>query len=117
MIVDSNQKLDFKNFVRKPFVVEAIEITRENIGACAEYIGDIRERDDGSPYIKVNRRLVPNVLNVFPGYWMTKMGDNIRCYSRKVFKEQFIEQDATIEQWVKYMNGETVTSLTSSSIV
>jgi len=99
---------DFIEFVRKPFVIEAIEITKENIAELAPYIGELKFRDDdpGSPYIQVNKRLVPNVFRVFPGYYMTRLEDNIRCYSRKVFREQFAELTASIGQWVAYMNGE-----------
>lgn len=83
--------MEFTTFVRKPFVVEAVEITSENINEVAKYIGDVREREDGTQYILVDRRLVPNVFKVYPGFFMTKMGENVRCYSRKIFREQFIE--------------------------
>jgi hypothetical protein len=33
------------------------------------------------------------------------MNDNFRCYSKKVFKEQFVEQDTTIKQLVNYVNA------------
>lgn len=95
--------MEFTTFVRKPFVVQAIEITAENINEVAKYIGDVREREDGTQYILVDRRLVPNVFKVYPGFFMTKMGENIRCYSRKIFKEQFVEQDETIQPWIEFM--------------
>lgn len=95
--------MDFTTFVRKPFVVEAIEITTDNIEDVAKYIGDVREREDGTKYILVDRRLVPNVEKVYPGFFMTKMGENIRCYSRKIFKEQFIEKTPEIEPWLDFM--------------
>lgn len=93
--------MDFTTFVRKPFVVDAIEVTAENIGEVAKYVGDLREKEDGTPYILVDRRLVPNVFRVYPGFFMTKMGENIRCYSRKIFKEQFTEQTVEIKGWVE----------------
>lgn len=96
--------MDFKTFVRKPFVVEAVEVTAENIEEIAKYVGDLREKEDGTPYILVDRRLVPNVFRVYPGFFMTRMGENVRCYSRKIFKEQFMEQDAQIKQWVDFIN-------------
>lgn len=95
--------MEFKTFVRKPFVVEAVEITAENITEVAKYIGDVREREDGTQYILVDRRLVPNVFKVYPGFFMTKMGENIRCYSRKIFKEQFVEEDESIKPWLEFM--------------
>jgi hypothetical protein len=95
--------MDFTTFVRKPFVVEAVEITSKNIEEVAKYVGDLREEDDGTQYILVDRRLVPNVFKVYPGFFMTKMGKNVRCYSRKIFKEQFVEEDENIRPWLEFM--------------
>lgn len=97
--------MDFTTYVRKPFVVEALEITLENIEQVAEYVGDLKQKDDGSPYILVDRRLVPNVFKVYPGFYMTRMGENVRCYSRKIFNEQFMIKDATIEPWLDFLEG------------
>ncbi len=100
--------MDFTTFVRKPFTVEAVEVTEDNIGEFAELIGALREKENGTPYIQVDRRLVPNVFRVYPGFWVTKMGDNIRCYSKRIFKEQFTESTEDIENWVSFLNGEDV---------
>lgn len=97
--------MEFTTFVRKPFVVDAVEVTTENIGEVAKYVGDLREKEDGTPYILVDRRLVPNVFRVYPGFFMTRMGENVRCYSKKIFKEQFVIQDDQIKQWIEYING------------
>lgn len=96
--------MDFAEFVRKPFSVEAVEITTENISEVAAFVGDLRHKEDGTPYIQVNRRRVPNIPRVFPGFWMTKMGGNIRCYSGRAFKEQFVESTENIKSWVNFMN-------------
>jgi hypothetical protein len=98
--------MDFNEFVRKPFVVEAVEITEENISEAAEYIGTLRKKDDGTPYIQVDRRLIPNVFRVFPGFWMTRMGDNIRCYSKKIFMDQFTPITTEVREWVTFMANE-----------
>lgn len=97
--------MEFTTFVRKPFVVEAVEVTAENLQEVAKHIGDVREKEDGTPYILVDRRLVPNIFKVYPGFFMTKMGDNVRCYSRKIFMEQFVEMNDSIQPWVDFMNG------------
>lgn len=97
--------LEFNEFVRKPFVVEAVEVTTDNIAEIAQYVGQLRHKDDGTPFIAVNRNVVPNVYRVFPGYYMTKIGDNIRCYTRKIFHQQFIGIEPDIKQWVDYING------------
>lgn len=95
--------MEFKHYVRKPFVVDAVEVTVENIAEVAKYVGDLRTKEDGTEYILVDRRLVPNVFKVYPGFFMTKMGENVRCYSRKIFKEQFIEENAEIRPWIEFM--------------
>lgn len=97
--------MEFATFVRKPFVVEAVEVTAANIAEVAKYVGDLREKEDGTPYILVDRRLVPNVFRVYPGFFMTKMGENVRCYSRKIFKEQFTETTDKINAWVEFMSS------------
>jgi hypothetical protein len=100
-------ELEYQDFVRKPFMVEAVQVTKENIEELSKHIGEVRKKDDGTPYIFVDKRLVPNVWKVFPGFWVTKMGDNIRCYSEKVFRQQFIENTEETEGWVRYLNDVT----------
>ena len=100
--------MEFTTFVRKPFVVEAVEVTAENIAEVAKYVGDLREKEDGTQYILVDRRLVPNVFRVYPGFYMTKMGENVRCYSRKIFREQFVEEDENIRPWLEFMEKQAV---------
>ncbi len=98
-----SRTMEFAQFVRKPFVVEAVEVTEENIEEVSEFVGTLRKKDDGTPYIQVDRRLIPNVFRVFPGFWMTRMGDNIRCYSKRVFNDQFTEVTPDIQSWVTFM--------------
>ena len=98
-------RMQFTTFVRKPFVVEAVEVTADNIAEVAKYVGDLREEDDGTQYILVDRRLVPNIARVYTGFYMTKMGKNVRCYSRKIFRDQFIfffNNTATTEIYTLY---------------
>lgn len=95
--------MEFTTFIRKPFIVNVVEITENNIAELAELVGTLEQKEDGSPYIRVNRKLVPNVFRVFPGYFMTKLGDNVRCYSKPVFEKQFARSTPEIESWVKFM--------------
>lgn len=95
--------MEFTTYVRKPFIVDAVEITADNIEEVAKYVGDLREKEDGTQYILVDQRLVPNVERVYPGFFMTKMGENVRCYSKRIFKEQFLFQTEEIKPWVEYM--------------
>lgn len=104
--------MEFSEYVRKPFVVEAVEVTVDNIAEIAKYVGELREKDDGTPFIFVDRRLVPNIFRVYPGFFMTRMGDHIRCYSRKVFFEQFTPSTDEVREWVNFLNEETVPAKT-----
>lgn len=95
--------MDFTKFVRKPFSVQAVKITNENIEEVAKFVGDLKEKEDGTRYILVDPRLVPNVERVYVGFFMTKMGDNVRCYSSKIFNEQFVEFTEEMTPWLDFM--------------
>ena len=98
--------LEFTDYARKPFVVEAVEVTEDNLEEIAKYVGEIEKKEDGTRFIRVDRRLVPNIYKVFPGFYMTRMGDHIRCYNKKVFKDQFTELTPDIKTWVEFMAKE-----------
>lgn len=101
--------MEYTTFVRKPFTVEAVKITRENIEEIGGLIGTVLyKRGNGEPYIRVNLRIVPNVPQVYLGFYMTRMGDNIRCYSGKVFDQQFVQDSPEIQEWVRFLNGPEV---------
>ena len=117
--------MEFTTFVRRPFEVEAVLITDENIAEIAEMIGALKTNDkDGSLYIALDRRLVPNMTRAYVGWWMTQLGDNYRCYSAKAFKEQFMPASevgalahiSTLESVEDY-EGEDATSAGGISVV
>lgn len=101
-------ELEFNDFVRKPFVVEAVEVTRENIAEIAPFVGSLEQKPDGTPFIQVDRKKIPNVYRVYPGFYMTKMDENIRCYSRKVFTEQFARMTPDLQSAVDEIKAGTV---------
>jgi hypothetical protein len=86
-------ELIFEHYVRTPFAVEATVITKENIEEVAKLVGTVRtkkgETKNDEPYIALDRRIVPNISRAFIGWYVTRLGDNLRCYSPKVFSEQF----------------------------
>lgn len=108
-------EMEFNDFVRKPFAVEAVEVTTENIEEVAKHVGTLQKKTDGTPFIQVDRRLIPNVYRVYPGFWMTRMGDNIRCYSRRVFTEQFVRANPEIQNAVDIINGPAETDATEAT--
>lgn len=82
--------MEFSNYIRKPFMVQAVEITPENMEEVAKLIGTVKTRGDVT-YIALDRRVVPNVGKAQAGWYLTIFGDNYRAYSPKAFAEQFIE--------------------------
>lgn len=95
--------MEFSTFVRKPFIIEATEITLENIEEVADMIGTLRETENGSPYIAVDWRRIPNLNRVYPGFWVTQLGDNVRCYSKRIFRQQFVHVTPEIEDWIAHL--------------
>jgi hypothetical protein len=87
--------MEFSQFVRRPFSVEAIQITEENMEEVAELIGRV-ETAKGITFISLNRRLIPVVHRAYVGWWVTRLDDDFRCYSNKVFNSQFIAYAETI---------------------
>lgn len=87
--------MEFSRFVRTPFVVEAVQINKDNLEEIAKLIGEVKSNEKGL-YIAIDRRIVPNVTKVYPGWWLTKLNDNLRCYSPKVFKDQFTDFETVI---------------------
>lgn len=94
-------ELKFTPFVRKPFKIDSLKITKENIAEVAKFVGTLVDQDGPNPYIVVDRRLVPNVIKVFPGYYLTRMDKSVRCYSGFTFKKNFVEVTASIEELIK----------------
>lgn len=106
--------MEFITFARRPFIVEAVQVTTENIAEIAKHVGTLKNEGD-APYIQVDRRLVPNIFKVQPGFWMTKMetpnGPNIRCYSDHIFKAQFMEQTPEVAEWLNELDVEVTQSV------
>lgn len=90
--------MEFTNFVRRPFKVEAVRITAENIDQIASAIGTIRMKGD-EKFIVIDKRIVPNMPRAYIGWWVTRFNDNYRCYSNKIFNEQFIPYTPDWDQW------------------
>ena len=79
---------EFTMFTRKPFAVEAVQITEENIAELAPLVGELQNKD-GELFIRLDKRIVPNIHRAYVGWWITQMEDNLRCYSAKIFEDQF----------------------------
>jgi hypothetical protein len=95
--------MEMKTFLRRPFYIEAVEITADNIEEIAKMVGELKHNENG-PYIQVDRNILPNMHQVYIGFFMTKMGKNVRCYSPELFNEQFTPKTGPIDDWVLFLN-------------
>lgn len=85
--------MEFLPYIRKPFRVEAIEVTRENIHEISLMTGDLVEEEGQEPYIQVDRKKVVNLFRIKVGFMLTRMGSNLRAYTREAFDETFSEDN------------------------
>jgi hypothetical protein len=92
--------MQFDRFIRKPFSVEAVQISYDNIEQIAGVLGELKEKD-GEKWIAIDRRLVPNIRKAYIGWWVTKMDENYRAYSPKVFEKEFMNYT---EEWAAYLS-------------
>ena len=81
--------MEFTTYVRKPFSIDAVIITEENMKEVAKLIGRVRQKD-GVKYIALDPRQFPTIHRAYVGWYLTRFEDSYRCYSPKVFKSQFV---------------------------
>lgn len=97
-------EIDFSWYVRTPFAVEAVRITEQNIEQVAELVGEVKTKGD-ERYIALDRRIVPNIGRAHIGWYLTRLGDNLRCYNSKIFQEQFIDMPSVQPVTFKFTYG------------
>lgn len=95
--------MEFTEYLRVPFVVEAVMVTMDNIEELAPQLGDLRYNEDKVPYILADNRLVPNVRRIFLGFYITKMDGKLRAYGKKLFREQFVQHNDALRGWMDYI--------------
>jgi hypothetical protein len=90
--------MEFNEFVRRPFKVEATRITEENIEEIAKMIGEVKTKGN-EKFILLDKRIVPSMNRAYVGWWVTRFNDNLRCYSNKIFTEQFMPHTDEWNNW------------------
>lgn len=110
-----------ETYFRRPFEVQAFEITQDNIAELAPYVGELLD-DDGAPYIKSDKKKVGNNFKVWPGFFATILKGQVRCYSRSSFFKQFGELNEKTSPTVEFLHGrctveELLSELTPSEFV
>lgn len=100
-------KVETAKFVRKPFTVDAVQVTRDNMEQVAEWCqGTIVTKDpqsgeDITPYIQVRvlRPLREKQTKAYPTNWVLYAGSGYKIYTDKAFKATF---DAMIQDDPNY---------------
>ncbi len=79
-------------YARKPFLIDAVKVTSENIEEVAEWaMGEVRLTDKGDPYIhvRVHRPLTARQTKAFVGDWVLYANKGFKVYTEKAFHNTF----------------------------
>lgn len=88
--------MNSEKYVRKPFAVDAVQITADNINEVALWCqGEVKTNDKGDAYIKVR---VHNPMNDrqtmgFVGDWVLYAGKGYKVYTDKAFQNSFEQSE------------------------
>ena len=79
-----------QQYVRKPFFVDAVQVTLDNIAAVATWC-DGKVIVDTPPYIKVKvkRPLAERQTRAFVGDWVLSSGNGYKVYTQSSFEKNF----------------------------
>jgi hypothetical protein len=89
-------------FVRRPFEVEAVQVTDENLVEVAKWCGGTIRKVDftNKRYIKVKvfRPLNEKQTQAFPGDWLVFANTGYKVYADKAFHSVFQPADILVHQ-------------------
>lgn len=80
-----------EKYTRKPFSIDAIRVTEENLEEVAQWCGGEIHKYNGKRFIKVdvNRPLTEKQTKAFAGDWVLKAGTGFKVYQHKAFQHCF----------------------------
>lgn len=90
-------ELDILEYVRRPFEVQAVQVTEENLQTVADWCeGELRETADGKQFIKVKvyRPVSSRQSRAFVGDWVLYSGKAYKVYNTKAFEQSFVPKEA-----------------------
>jgi hypothetical protein len=81
-------------YIRKPFEVEGVQVTAENMNEVAVWAGGQVVIQDGN-YIKIEVKQVINEkqTKAFVGDWVLKAGSSFKVYTNVAFTRNFEPKD------------------------
>lgn len=107
-----------KSYVRKPFPVEAIQVSEENAAEVAEWCGgevlEETKRGTNWKYIKVpvHRPLNLRQTKAFLGDWLLKSEMGFKVYTQRAFESSF-EEASNVEGALTSVPAIQLTQVTS----
>lgn len=84
--------LETTTYARKPFYIEAVQVTAENMDHVAKWVdGTIHETENGEKYIKVkvHRPLNVRQTQAYVGNWVLSAGTGFKVFTNKAFHANF----------------------------
>jgi hypothetical protein len=108
--------IETQKFARKPFFVDAVQVTEENMEEVAKWCqGDIltdpkaltapETSGEENPYVKVrvHRPLSDKQTKAFVGDWVLYAGTGFKVYTDKAFEKSFeeVEDDRVVHRSAK----------------
>lgn len=95
--------IETNKYARRPFYVDAVQVTEENMAEVAKWCqGDVMTDDkaltapelsgDDHPYVKVrvHRPLTERQTKAFAGDWVLYAGTGFKVYTPKAFEKSFV---------------------------
>lgn len=89
---EKQMSVQTNTYVRKPFEVEAVEVTETNMEAITEWCnGQLVSPPNGKAFIKVHvaRALNERQTKAYPGDWVLYAGTGFKVYTEKAFRKTF----------------------------
>lgn len=91
--------MDTSKYSRKPFEVEAVQITEENFDEVVRWCtGLVETKDDGTRYIRVRVHQPMNVeqTHAYVGDWVLYSTRGFKIYKDRPFRKNFVQEAGTI---------------------
>lgn len=86
-----NKMLETKQYVRKPFHIDAVQVTADNMQEIAKWVDSEVRTDSDGKYVKVrvHRPANDKQTKAYVGDWVLYAGTGYKVYTPKAFAKDF----------------------------
>lgn len=99
-IAERARMIETTTYIRKPFEVEAVEVTEANIEEVKDWCqGNLQVEENGRQFIKVRvvRALNERQTKAYPGDWVLYAGTGFKVYTPKAFEKTFTKAEGEVK--------------------